>query len=249
VASADPRLSGTDFDTVGTLATRIGGYLCGRKAGQTSLAIVQIPDGRQLDLDYFVHWRQYLWRQPVRDMLAFLGDLRGKQLLHIGDFPCRMTSLFAMLGAQVTLVDPQPVELDELDKWGVRDEVRIVTTRGGLVELGDARFDIVVTKSVLWSIPDIKGFLGQIAEHLRPGGKVAFVENAYGGFIAAWLRRHLRIARLAGRERRRFGVKRSQLPWFRERFDQTRIRSHLGMVYVILGYAHGGVAAQESGSE
>jgi SAM-dependent methyltransferase len=238
------RFSGTDLDKVGRLLSRFGNYL-GLGRGSAAANTVQTPDGRHLDLDYFVHWRQYVWRKPVLNMLAFLGDLRGKHLLHIGDFTCRMTSLYALMGAKVTLADPYPVEVDELDKWGVRDKVTIVTTRGGLAELGDARFDMVVTKSVLWCIPDLKPFLGEIAAHVRPGGKVAFVENPYGGPVTVWLRRHLRRARLAGRESRRFGVKKSQLPWFRDQFERVSIRSHFGMVYVILGYARSPVPSED----
>lgn len=240
------RMSGTDFDRAGRLLARLGNYLGVRsKAGASRPAnIVQTSDGRQLDLDYFVQWRQYLWRKPVLDMLAFLGDLQGKQMLHIGDFTCRMTSLYAMMGAQVTLADPYPVEVDELEKWGVRSKVKIVTTSGGLAELHDARFDMALTKSVLWCIPDLKTFLGEIAGHLRPGAKVAFLENPYGGPVTVWLRRHLRRARLVDRESRRFGVKKSQLPLFREQFDQVSIRSHFGMVYEIMGYARGGVATE-----
>ena len=70
--------------------------------------IMETLSRQQLDLDYFVHWRPYLWREPVRRMLNFLGDLHGKRLLHIGDTPGRMTSYFAMSGAYVTLADPNP---------------------------------------------------------------------------------------------------------------------------------------------
>lgn len=236
----EDRLSGTDFDRAGKLLARLGAYLgIKKKTDAPPVNTVQTPDGRQLDLDYFVHWRQYVWRKPITDMLAFLGDLRGKRLLHIGDFTCRMTSLYAMMGAEVTLADPYPVEVSELEKWGIRDKVRIVATSGGLKEIGGARFDMAVTKSVLWCIPNLETFLKEVADHLRPGAKVAFVENPYGGPVTVWLRRHARRARLAGRESRRFGIKKSQFPLFRENFDRVSIRSHFGMVYMIQGYARG----------
>jgi hypothetical protein len=37
---------------------------------------ITLKDGRRLDLDYFVEWRPWLWRRPVLNALAFLGDLR-----------------------------------------------------------------------------------------------------------------------------------------------------------------------------
>ena len=40
-----------------------------------------LPDGREVDLDYFVNWRPYLWRDPIARALRFLGNLRGAALI------------------------------------------------------------------------------------------------------------------------------------------------------------------------
>jgi len=198
---------------------------------------VILPDGRKLDFDYFIHWRPYLWRIPIAHVLDFLGDLKGRSVLHIGDFPGRLTSLLAMLGANVTMADITPFDdaKQELAKWGVMDRVRLVQTSGGLSELGTERYEVVLTKSVLWAVPNLDWFLDEIDGHLGDGGKVAFVENTYGSPVAKWLRSHFRSKRFRDRESRRFGVKNGHLPLFRQKFSDVTIKTHWWMVYEILG--------------
>ena len=41
----------------------------------------------------------------MRSVLRFLGNLEGKRVLDIGGRSGRMTSLFALLGASVTMLD------------------------------------------------------------------------------------------------------------------------------------------------
>ena len=195
-----------------------------------------LPDGREVDLDYFVEWRPWLWRRPVIDALRFLGDLRGKRVLEVGGRGARMASLFALSGAQVTMLERNmPTEAPaEVEKWGVADRVRMIPTSGGFEAVQGERFDVLFAKSVLWSIEDLGGFLDGLVPLLAPGGKVAFVENYRGGQFLFWLRRHFRRGG-CGYAHRYVGVRKDQIPLFRERFQAIRATRYRFLVWRILG--------------
>ncbi len=194
-------------------------------------------DGRELDLMYFVEWRPYLWKRPIWNALEFVGDLRGKRVLEIGGRYGRMTSLFALRGAEVTMLDHADLAAakSEVQKWGVADRVRLIRTRGGFEDIAGETFDVVFTKSVLWCIEDLRGFVEQIDLHLAVGGKVAFVENYRGGKLLFWLRRNVLRRGQFKYEQRYIGITPSQLPIFRECFAQTGIRRYRYFVYEIFG--------------
>lgn len=190
------------------------------------------------DLDYFVHWRPYLWLRPVRNVLKHFGDLSGKNLLEIGGGPGRMTALFALKGANVTMIDT--VELDraqaEIDKWDVRDRVRLVRTDGSFEALGEQKFDFIFTKSVLWSVEDLSGFLAQVEPLLAKGGKVAFVENFHGGKFWLFVRKKLFWRGQRHYDNMYHGIRPEQLPIFGMHFDKVQIKRHRYFVYQIMGH-------------
>jgi len=200
--------------------------------------LLTLPDGREVDLDYFIEWRPWLWRRPVREALRFLGDLDGKRVLEVGGRQARMASLFALHGARVTMLERRmpPEAQGEIETWGVADRVRLVETAGGFDEVGGERFDVLFTKSVLWSIEDLGGFLDALVPLLAPGGKVAFVENVRGGALLFWLREHVRREG-CGYAQRYFGVRKDQIPLFRERFRDVRARRYRFLVWCIRGLA------------
>jgi predicted TPR repeat methyltransferase len=169
------------------------------------------------------------------DALAFLGDLSGKRVLEIGGKDGRMSSLLAMMGARVTMVDM--CNLDgaraEVEKWSVADRVKLVRTRGGFEEIGDEKCDAVFTKSILVFIQDLAPFLDQIDAHLKEGGKVAFLENYRGGKTLEWLKQ-----RLGGTAdfRHYYGITTAQVPLFRERFANLTARRPHYLVWELFGY-------------
>ena len=215
---------------------------------------ITATDGRELDLTYFVEWRPYLWATPLLHAIEFLGDLRGKRVLEIGGRYGRMTSLFALLGAEVTMLekiesdreevgkvtilekDEMVRARDEVNKWGGADRVRLIYTKGGFDEISGETFDVIFTKSVLWCIEDLRGFLEQIDVHLAEGGKVAFIENFRGGKALLWLRRILKGQDAFEYERLYRGITPQQIPIFRHCFADVRVRRHRFFVYEIFGY-------------
>ena len=196
------------------------------------------PDPIPENIDYFVEWRPWLWRRPVIDALRFLGGLRGKRVLEIGGRSGRMTSLLALQGAHVTMLERSGTDkaAAEVARWNVRDRVRLVKTDGGLEALGNETFDVIFTKSVLWSVEHLEPFLEELDSHLVPGGKAAFLENYRGGPFWMCLRRTFIHRGRFGYERHYFGITPVQLDLFRQRFDGVRVHRRLWMVYEIFGH-------------
>jgi protein-L-isoaspartate O-methyltransferase len=112
---------------------------------------VALPDGQRVDLAYFVEWRPYLWQRPVARAFEYLGDLRGRRVLEIGGRSGRMSSLMALMGAHVTMLERGPVDqaIEEVHRWGVEDRVRLFHTSGEFDAVAGQRFDVLFTKSVL----------------------------------------------------------------------------------------------------
>ncbi len=148
-----------------------------------------------------------------------------------------MTSLFAMLGAHVTMLQKGGVSeaQAEVEKWGVADRVRLLSTDGGFDQIEGETFDAVFTKSVLWSIEHLGEFLTAIEAHLSEGGKVVFVENCLGGRCLQWVRRNVIRRGRFGYGCRYFGIRQDQLSLFRDQFDSVQVKRRLWAVYTILG--------------
>lgn len=196
---------------------------------------IQLPDGKTVDLDYFVEWRAWLWRPAVRAALDYLGDLRGRTVLEVGGRHGRMSCLMAMLGAKVTMLDrdKRSTARDEVRKWGLGDRIELHQTDGTFAVIEGRQFDVIFTKSVLWSVAELDGLLAALARHLAPGGRVAFVENYRGGMTLDLLRR----LRPGGcRHMRHYhGIRSDQLVVFRHHFEDVTIRRHRLLAYSILG--------------
>jgi 2-polyprenyl-3-methyl-5-hydroxy-6-metoxy-1,4-benzoquinol methylase len=194
-------------------------------------------DGRPLDLDYFVHWRTWLWRAPVEAALRFVGYLKGKRLLEIGGGPGRMTAMFALLGAHVTMVESAGMERAqaEVRKWDLAERVELIATTGSFAPLAGRQFDVIFTKSVLWGIEKLAEFLDDVEKLLAPGGKVAFVENCRGGASIQWLRRTVVHRGQFHYEGMYFGIRPDQFPLFQQRFADVQIRRRRVFVYTLFG--------------
>ena len=142
------------------------------------------PTGQRLSLEYFVGWGGPSVVQLARAALDFLGtDLRGRRVLEIGYGHGTMSCLFALLGARVHAVDTHDVTRAEASteaaKWGVLDRIQFTRYSGDPREIQEADFDIAFTKSVLLLVSDLEGFLRGLGTRLRPGARLAFIENGF----------------------------------------------------------------------
>ena len=152
-------------------------------------------DNTKYDLCYFTEWGGRTWENLVTTVIAELeksGGLKDQELLDIGTRYGKMAVLFSRLGANVTGIDIQEKSLDvareEARKWNA-STVSFIGYGGDLDIFPDESFDIAFTKSVLVTLPNLEDFLRQLSRKLRPGGRVAFLENARGNPLLHALRR------------------------------------------------------------
>jgi SAM-dependent methyltransferase len=82
--------------------------------------------------------------------------------------------LFAALGCEVTSLDLSPLQLaKDADVCGRRG-LAIRCVEGDMLDLsplGDATFDLVYQQVSACYVPEVAPLYGQVAEHLRPGGR------------------------------------------------------------------------------
>jgi SAM-dependent methyltransferase len=112
--------------------------------------------------------------------LEEVGDVAGRDLLHLQCHFGLDTISWARLGARATGVDFEPGALDTArvlaDETGV--EARFVcSTVDALPGVLDGQFDIVFTSyGVLMWLPDLVRWAEVVAQFLRPGGRFHLVE-------------------------------------------------------------------------
>lgn len=146
-----------------------------------TMTLANLPE----PLDYFTEWGASSWTKMLEKGIGEIsGDLEGRRVLEIGCRRGRVSSLFALLGADVVGVDVSTTHLEaakaEAVRWGVEDRVSIQKCSAMLDELEPASFDLVFTKSVLVVARPLPPFLERIKQLLVPDGRVLFIENGAG---------------------------------------------------------------------
>lgn len=137
------------------------------------------------------------WRTLVAAGLGRV-DVAGHDVLEIGGRSGRMAAYLARLGGCVTTIDidesilsSAPVEAARL---GVSVNARV--DPGDLSLVPDDAFDVVFTKSVLVTVPELGAYLDTLPRKVRPGGRLVAIENAEGSWLLTPMRmiRHGRLA-------------------------------------------------------
>jgi SAM-dependent methyltransferase len=156
------------------------------------------------ELSYFTEWGGKRWESLVRSGVLYLGEhgrLDGLKVLEIGTRYGKMALLFSLLGADVVGIDLSEKAViaarEETARWRQEHAAELPARVGTLTFLvydgnldvfADSTFDAVFTKSVLVVVPELQQFLVQIAQKVRPGGHVVFLENARGNTLLHRLR-------------------------------------------------------------
>ena len=158
------------------------------------------------DLDYFVEWGEKAWHDFVkRSVNDYIGTgLDGMNVLEVGARCGKMACFFSLLGATVTAIDKNSCFLTiaekEAEKWKVKDRITFAYAYGAdsLGGLPDGRFDVLFTKSVLYSIriQDFGPFLEKLLPKLRSGAKLVLIENMEGNLLYKLARPILYAARI-----------------------------------------------------
>ncbi|MEU0851375.1 class I SAM-dependent methyltransferase [Streptomyces flaveolus] len=105
---------------------------------------------------------------------------RPGDVLDLGCGTGSLSLLAAEQGHRVTGVDLSPamVELARAKLAG-RDAVFLVGDAGA-PPVGERRFDAVLVRHVLWTLPDPGRVLAHWRELLRPGGRLVLIEGVWG---------------------------------------------------------------------
>jgi SAM-dependent methyltransferase len=116
------------------------------------------------------------WAARLR---SWLPDRPG-DVLDLGCGTGSLSLLAAEQGHRVTGVDLSPamVELART-KLADRDALFLVGDAGA-PPVGERRFDTVLVRHVLWTLPDPGRVLAHWRELLRPGGRLVLVEGVWG---------------------------------------------------------------------
>lgn len=112
--------------------------------------------------------------------LELLGDVRGKQILHLQCHFGQDTLSLARMGAVVTGLDLSEKALEEAQLLTKRCGLQAEWVLSNVIEHRpelDGKFDIVYTSygTIGW-LPDLKPWAANIKRYLKPGGRLVFVE-------------------------------------------------------------------------
>lgn len=188
------------------------------------------------NLDYFAEWGGAAWVSMVRTAAAYLtaGGINDLDVLEIGTRYGKMAQFFSALGANVTAIDISKeaicIASDDARKRHSQyatktgnqpGEIRFLVYDGTLDIFEDQSFDVIFTKSVLVVVPHLEDFLACASRKLKPGGRVAFIENAKGNAMLHGLRA-LRHRKWNYRVARYFTSKEIQL--FESLFDVEKVQ-------------------------
>ena len=113
--------------------------------------------------------------------LNMLGDIRGKDVLHLQCHFGQDTISLARMGANVTGVDISDVAINKAEALARDLEVEATFFESDVLDLNgklDQKFDIVFTTyGVISWLPNLEKWANTISHHLKPGGKLIFVES------------------------------------------------------------------------
>lgn len=124
------------------------------------------------------------WHGFVRSALS-LGDggrLDGKAVLDVACGTGEISRTFCGLGAKVTGVDFSQNMLDiARAKLAGADWRGVLSDAENLPTLADARFDVVVTRHLVWTLTDPDAAFREWERVLKPGGMVLIVDGDWAG--------------------------------------------------------------------
>lgn len=120
------------------------------------------------------------WETWLRGMLE--GVAPGATVLEMGAGTGYITAILARMGYRVLGFDLSDDMLaraqDTLARQGLAGTVRLWQGDAERVDLPDASVDAVVSRWVLWTLPDPRACLAEAARLLRPGGTAVFIDGS-----------------------------------------------------------------------
>jgi len=108
------------------------------------------------------------------DPEAVLGDLANKQVLCLATGGGQQSAMFGLLGAQVTVLDLSPTQLQRDQEAAIHYGYPVRTVQGDMRDLAmfaDNDFDLVYQAYSLNFVPQVDPVFRAVARVLRPGGR------------------------------------------------------------------------------
>jgi SAM-dependent methyltransferase len=163
------------------------------RAKWDALALTDRPDRSLMldDPDFETHARRV---RTLTGVSAFLGDLRGREVLEMGCGLGMLTTLLARSGARVHAFDLSPGSVEVAQRraelHGVGDAVEVRVAAAEDMPYADESFDVVIGKGVLHHL-DVALAAPELHRVLRPGGRAAFTEPLGTNPLIAFARDHV----------------------------------------------------------
>lgn len=136
-------------------------------------------------------WReekQEAWTQPVTQQWGhyfreMLPQLSGNKVLELGTASGYFANILALAGYDVTAADISANMIAEARAVSASLNLQIDYRVMDAQELifPEQQFDLVFTRLMTWTIPDIKGFYSQCYKVLKPGGLLLNFDGDFGG--------------------------------------------------------------------
>lgn len=107
------------------------------------------------------------------DPEGYFGDLRGKRVLCLASGGGQQSVAFALLGADVTVVDLSPEQLQRDQQAASHYGFKIATAQADMRDLSllpADHFDLVWQPYSINFVPDVREVFAQVAKRLRDGG-------------------------------------------------------------------------------
>jgi SAM-dependent methyltransferase len=112
-------------------------------------------------------------RQRV-DPEGIIGDVAGKDVLCLATGGGQQSACFALLGANVTVVDLSPIQLERDQEAAAHYGYAVHTIHGDMRDLSmlaDSSFDLVYQAYSINFVPSVAPVFAEVARLLRPGGR------------------------------------------------------------------------------
>lgn len=105
-----------------------------------------------------------------------LGDADGRRVLDAGCGTGTMSLLLDRAGFQVTGADFSAAMLDRA-RAKAPDTIRFLCAEATLIPEEDASFDAVVTRNLVWTLPDPAAAMAEWRRLLRPKGRLMIIDG------------------------------------------------------------------------